>query len=974
MAAGSSTKKKTGTGKSSPSRKNSKSTGTRPSAGSGKNVKTAAGGRRNSAGSRTSSKSSEVSVKSSGGIGREVALCLILAFSVILLLANFGIVGRYGNLISGKLFGVFGLLQYVFPFAVFFGFAFFLANARNPLIIRKIFGFILMFVFLAAFLQLLTMGYSRQTELMEIERLSREERNGGGILGGAVIWVFGYAFGTVGAYVLTVCGLVAAAIIMTQRPLLTSLGRRSRNAAARAREKHQLNRMEREEQKKEQEAIEKLRRTEDMIEREQRIRDIEQEAARRERERNREKARSRSYSYREPMLNDEVNPLDAVTLDRPSPGNITPLSDESAMLPETREEKSAEKPRRKKEPKAAPPVPADEAPSFYPEPELKLAEPELPEEASAFEMPSFLKNSPETDSGVPEYSEETAYPEETEPDPLPVSVSDAEESADAAAEEIREVSLRTDKNEAVRAKKPKAEHTEDAGPPVSVDSIREEISKKSPDKPVYKLPPVELLSRGKAAKVDSEKTLMSTAQKLQQTLQDFGVNVKVVNVSRGPTVTRYELQPEHGVKVSRIVNLQDDIKLNLATSEIRIEAPIPGKAAVGIEVPNREIVPVMLREIVDCPEFQKSRATLCFAVGKDIGGKPVITDIEKMPHLLIAGATGSGKSVCINTLIMSILYKCTPDQVKMLMIDPKVVELKIYDGIPHLLIPVVTDAKKAAGALNWAVQEMTERYNKFASYPGVRDIRSYNARIEKMNAGLDEADRISKMPRIVVIVDELADLMMVASSEVEDAICRLAQLARAAGIHLIIATQRPSVNVVTGLIKANMPSRIALAVTSGIDSRTILDMNGAEKLLGKGDMLFYPQGYPKPARVQGAYVSDEDITEVVKFLTAQANETEYNKEVEDQISSSIKVYESTAPGGSDDDRDEYFAESGRLIIEKEKASIGMLQRAFKIGFNRAARIMDQLSDAGVVGGEEGTKPRKILMTMDEFENLLSEGS
>lgn len=376
----------------------------------------------------------------------------------------------------------------------------------------------------------------------------------------------------------------------------------------------------------------------------------------------------------------------------------------------------------------------------------------------------------------------------------------------------------------------------------------------------------------------------------------------------------------------------------------------------------------MLRELVDTPEFRNSKAKLAFAVGKDIGGKAVIADIEKMPHLLIAGATGSGKSVCINTLIMSILYKSTPDEVKMLMIDPKVVELKIYDGIPHLLIPVVTDAKKAAGALNWAVQEMTERYNKFAEYNGVRDLRSYNERIDHMNADPACVNKQKRLPQILIIVDELADLMMVAPGEVEDAICRLAQLARAAGLHLIIATQRPSVNVVTGLIKANMPSRIALAVTSGVDSRTILDMNGAEKLLGKGDMLFYPQGYPKPARVQGAYVSDEDITAVVKFLSSQKGEVVYNTEVEDKITETIN--NTPAPGSSsDDDRDEYFVEAGKFIIDKDKASIGMLQRVFKIGFNRAARIMDQLCEAGVVGEEEGTKPRKILMTMEEFEDF-----
>ena len=445
----------------------------------------------------------------------------------------------------------------------------------------------------------------------------------------------------------------------------------------------------------------------------------------------------------------------------------------------------------------------------------------------------------------------------------------------------------------------------------------------------------------------------------------------VINVSRGPTVTRYELQPEQGVKVSKIVSLTDDIKLNLAASEIRIEAPIPGKAAVGIEVPNKEYTPVNFRELLESADYKKAKAALVFAVGKDIAGKPVIADIAKMPHLLIAGTTGSGKSVCINTLIMSVLFKSTPEEVRMLMIDPKVVELKIYDGIPHLLIPVVTDPKKAAGALNWAVHEMNDRYNKFAEFTGVRDIKSYNERIERINETLPPEQKMKKLPQILIIVDELADLMMVAPGEVEDAICRLAQLARAAGLHLVIATQRPSVNVVTGLIKANMPSRIALAVSSGVDSRTIIDMNGAEKLLGKGDMLFYPQGYPKPARVQGAFLSDNDIAEVVKFLSAQTNQAVYNSEVEEKI---IETINNSGPdsGGSGSELDEYFVRAGRFIIEKDKASIGMLQRMFKIGFNRAARIMDQLCEAGVVGPEEGTKPRKILMSLEEFENKFGE--
>lgn len=483
----------------------------------------------------------------------------------------------------------------------------------------------------------------------------------------------------------------------------------------------------------------------------------------------------------------------------------------------------------------------------------------------------------------------------------------------------------------------------------------------------YSFPPLNLLARPKGEnKGIPDVELKQTAAKLKSTLESFGVKVEMKNVSCGPTVTRYELQPAQGVKVSKITSLADDIKLSLAASDIRIEAPIPGKAAVGIEVPNKENTAVMLRTLLESEEFKKYPSDIAFAVGKDIGGKTVVTDIAKMPHLLIAGATGSGKSVCINTLIMSILYKASPEDVKLIMVDPKVVELSVYNGIPHLLIPVVTDPKKASGALNWAVMEMTERYKKFADL-GVRDMKGYNAKVASIENNTDE--KYQKMPQIVIIVDELADLMMVAPGEVEDAICRLAQMARAAGIHLIIATQRPSVNVITGLIKANVPSRIAFSVSSAIDSRTILDGSGAEKLLGKGDMLFFPSGYPKPVRVQGAFVSDKEVSSVVEFLSSQYDTPVYNEEINEKITSTTSSESATQDTSN---RDEYFVEAGKFIIEKDKASIGMLQRVFKIGFNRAARIMDQLYEAGVVGPEEGTKPRKVVMSIEEFEKYIEE--
>lgn len=557
---------------------------------------------------------------------------------------------------------------------------------------------------------------------------------------------------------------------------------------------------------------------------------------------------------------------------------------------------------------------------------------------------------------LPEFTIDRA--EEPEAEDLPAPVKAEHEMPDVSQTVQQESSVRSGKPPRSTAKEQKEE----------MEHVAREIAKGEQIRnPEYVFPPLSLLTKAKKKRTgDSDQVLRSTAQKLQDTLHSFGVEVHITNVSCGPSVTRYELTPEQGVKVSRIVNLSDDIKLNLAAADIRIEAPIPGKAAVGIEVPNRENSAVHLRELLESREFQEHPSNLVFAAGKDLAGKVVVADIAKMPHLLIAGATGSGKSVCINTIIMSLIYKARPEDVKLIMIDPKVVELSVYNGIPHLFIPVVTDPKKAAGALNWAVAEMTDRYQKFAEY-NVRDLKGYNQKIESV-VQADGEDKLEKLPQIVIIVDELADLMMVAPGEVEDAICRLAQLARAAGIHLIIATQRPSVNVITGLIKANMPSRIAFAVSSGVDSRTIIDMNGAEKLLGKGDMLFYPQGYQKPARVQGTFVSDKEVADVVNFLTSQNKTARYSQKIEEQMTKIQQTTEEIGVG----DLDEYFAQAGRFIIEKDKASIGMLQRMFKIGFNRAARIMDQLSDAGVVGPEEGTKPRKVLMSMEQFENYLEQ--
>ncbi len=480
-----------------------------------------------------------------------------------------------------------------------------------------------------------------------------------------------------------------------------------------------------------------------------------------------------------------------------------------------------------------------------------------------------------------------------------------------------------------------------------------------PPKPViYNYPSLELLDESKddATNVKALKnTALEGAKKLEDTLKSFGVEARVINISRGPAVTRYEIQPSPGVKVSKIVNLSDDIALNLAAAGVRIEAPIPGKAAVGIEVPNKEMSAVLLKDILESKEFSNHPSKLAFSVGKDISGETVVADIGKMPHLLVAGATGSGKSVCINSLIMSILFKASPEEVKLLMVDPKVVELGIYNGIPHLLIPVVTDPKKAAGALNWAVQEMVNRYKLFAD-KGVRDLKGYNAML-KANG------EQGILPQIVIIVDELADLMMVAPNDVEDAICRLAQMARAAGMHLVIATQRPSVDVITGVIKANIPSRISFAVSSQVDSRTILDMSGAEKLLGRGDMLFYPVGEPKPLRVKGSFVSDSEVEKVVEFIKTQGY-SNYDENIIEKIND-----HSTGNEENSGDNDELLNQAIDMVVEAGQASVSLVQRKFKVGYSRAARIIDQMEARNIVGRFEGSKPRQVLISRQQWMEM-----
>lgn len=798
-----------------------------------------------------------------------------------------------------------------------------MSNRHNRLAYKKLLAALVFFIFVCGFVQLLTEGYIQSTTLSDYYHLCAEYHTGGGIIGGAICMSTTQAFGIAGGYIIIVAVMLISLILITQRSFFDFIFKIWDKILGLVKGGHELYmegqperdlkkeiREQEKRQKRELRQAERIRRLEETLE-------AEKKAAQAMEAKNEEAAARQSVQGSLPLETHGF--LEGTKLEAPKPALTVPAAEPAADS----------------------------------------------EEAASAE--DFVIGATETGKGQLEFQIHRAEsaPEE------PVAGPDLfDEVSPAEALDFDGTETPAPKSETVQEtsqphKNPKSSKEEiESG----IQNIQKEISTKAAAvKKEYHYPPLKLLKRGSGkTQGDSDAHLRKTAQKLQDTLHNFGVNVTVTNVSCGPTVTRYELQPEMGVKVSRIVGLADDIKLNLATPDIRIEAPIPGKAAVGIEVPNKENQAVMLREILQSQEFQGARSTLSFAVGKDIAGKPVVTDIAKMPHLLIAGATGSGKSVCINTLIVSLLYKASPDDVKLIMIDPKVVELSVYNGIPHLFIPVVTDPKKAAGALNWAVTEMMNRYNTFAEF-NVRNLEEYNRKVEGMRIPEGETPP-EKIPQIVIIVDELADLMMVAPGEVEDAICRLAQLARAAGIHLIIATQRPSVNVITGLIKANMPSRIAFSVSSGVDSRTILDMNGAEKLLGKGDMLFYPQGYQKPVRLQGAFVSDEEVSSIVEFLSSKNPAVEYDSQIEQQVNT---VALSGAVSGNEE-RDVYFEEAGKFIIDKEKASIGMLQRMFKIGFNRAARIMDQLCDAGVVGPEEGTKPRKVLMSMEEFQNYIEE--
>ncbi len=873
---------------------------------------------------RTNTKQLEAQKKEEANkVKREILLVCVFVVAILLFLSNFGIIGTVGNYISAFLFGCVGILAYIFPVVLVVAGAFYLSNRENKkVIITIIIGFVLLGVvgMMASLIaQPMTTLTSSGTPIGEQIKLfytdSSQQRNGGGVIYSILAYGMVQAMGVVGTVLILLLIIVICAIILTKKSMIRGIKKGSKIAYDSAKVEASKQREKR-----------KLRKEEQL---------------------------ARDREHRELLGEDDEE-----------------LQTDSKKL--RMEKKIAGVMKNPKITKTTEVCQLEEGAKRYDMHEYVPVEPTtIGESAKAYVQEHVSQVATIVATPTPIAKELVASQGTQMVSPLEV-----DHVAQTPTIHMEQPSNQlTPRGQAAVEQSAKQQPV--APQPVGQSALqqsnmRQQGNQRDILQRPYQFPPIHLLKASDPTdNKNAAKLLKETAMQLEQTLLTFGVKVTVTDISQGPSVTRYELQPELGVKVSKIVGLADDIKLNLAATDIRIEAPIPGKAAIGIEVPNKENSLVALRDLFETNEFKTFDSNIAFAVGKDISGKTVVSDIGKMPHMLVAGATGSGKSVCINTLIMSVLYKAHPDDVKMIMIDPKVVELSVYNGIPHLMIPVVTDPKKAAAALHWGVAEMTDRYKKFADY-NVRDLKGYN---DKVAGTIDSAtgEPFKKMPQIIIIVDELADLMMVAPGEVEESICRLAQLARAAGIHLIIATQRPSVDVITGLIKANMPSRVAFSVSSGVDSRTILDMNGAEKLLGKGDMLFYPQGYSKPGRVQGAFVSDGEVSDVVDFLKNQAIGNVYEEDITSKIEQvAVESSQGMNASSAGDDTDVYFQDAARFIIEKEKASIGMLQRVFKIGFNRAARIMDQLAEEGIVGEEEGTKPRKVLMSMEAFEQYIRE--
>lgn len=967
-------------------------------------------------------------------MSNEITLVVSFGLVVLMMFSNFGHCGMIGKWLASFFFGIFGCAQFVMPVFFFLGVTILIANDYSTLAMKKCGAGFIILMEVSALSQLLYKGAS--ITVHDLFSLAINNHVTGGIIGGGIALLLKEGFGTAGAMVILFCIFLLSCILLTQRSFVSFFKKivkdmkTSREEWKKAAQQKQLEReaaatedilinLDEEETPDRTKSFLKMkngkkkttekRRTEQC---EEKVKELEErrsqkESAREKTDKTEPKKNLQDLKVNVPLFtsSDEVKRKDCVKELHP---RIYPFTEEDGKTEpfqgkldfsaftfpdEIKESASSfeEETNQKEKEEDVYEAPHKAKGGFHtslPE-EIKISglktSVKEPVENIVSEADAILEE--DISVNLPDFSQSTIEAErindeEKDKETTECKLIDSETAnVEAMTNEVVDINNEAADNEGNVSEISDISDNEvieseaKDNEIISNETVVKEIKAKEaavPDRKKaegkdYIFPPVTLLIKEQQTQSSGyEQYLKETALKLQQTLESFGVNVTITDISCGPSVTRYEMFPEQGTKVSKILSLTDDIKLNLAASDIRIEAPIPGKAAIGIEIPNKHNQTVHFRDLIESSTFKNFKSRLAFAVGKDIGGKTVVTDLAKMPHLLIAGATGSGKSVCINTLIMSILYKASPEEVKLIMVDPKMVELSIYNGIPHLLIPVVTDPKKASGALNWAVAEMTNRYKKFTE-TGVRNIEGYNKKVKELQkSGEIDPETIKKMPQIVIIIDELADLMMVAPGEVEDAIVRLSQLARAAGIHLVIATQRPSVNVITGLIKANVPSRIAFSVSSGVDSRTIIDMNGAEKLLGKGDMLFYPAGYSKPVRVQGAFISDSEISDVVEFLKENEDVAVYDTEVTEKIENKLNS------AAISQEKDEYFEAAARFVIEKDKASIGMIQRMFKVGFNRAARIVDQLADAGIVGPEEGTKPRKVLMSSEQLEAYFEE--
>ena len=916
--------------KSSQSNKRKSSTKTA----SNKNTKKNTG--RKTSNSKNSKKNGNLSEEDLIIINYLVIIVTVFA-CVLLFLSNFGVIGTVGDGLSRIMFGLFGSLAYIFPIVLLIYAFMWISKQADESVGRKMLLLVLMFFF-SAVLSDMFKGYTFANDtynLKDVWLYGYEDRIGGGILAGSFAFLLNslvdrFATISICVLILLICFFLLFGKYLVNAFNFSSDGLREAKEEISNRNA-QINEYRAERIKKRREEAVRSDEYEEYDE------DPEERYLRRKEEKQRKQEEKRAREAAKQKAKEEEETNDILRMDKKKSG----VSLDTSL-------KGSQAQRRKDDMHE---INIDDSLQSTYAKEVAIARDSNPYDGKIkFHMQDYEDSDKQNED---ENEIEIFAPEPEQKNEDLNATKPAKPVASATVNEAQSVNA--------SAPRIKAQPVSDTPKPVKK-------TKK------YVFPGVDLLEKSQSmAKGDSRESLAQTAADLVAALESYGVKAEVTDISQGPSVTRYELKPDVGVKVSRITALADDLKMCLAAKDIRIEAPIPGKSAVGIEVPNATAGSVKIRELVESQEFKKFDGNMIFAVGKDIAGKVIVSDISKMPHMLIAGSTGSGKSVCINTIIMSILYKHTPDEVQLIMVDPKVVELNVYNGIPHLMVPVVTDPKKAAAALNWAVAEMTDRYKKFADM-GVRDLKGYNKKVEDY-VPEEGQEEVHKLPQILIIVDELADLMMVAAKEVEEAICRLAQLARACGIHLILATQRPSVDVITGLIKANMPSRVAFAVSSGVDSRTILDMNGAEKLLGKGDMLFFPQGYTKPSRIQGAFVSDNEVSAVVDFVKEKNGNFDKSQDASEAISNfSASSSGSNSAGGGDggSEIDELFVSAGRFIIEQEKASIGNLQRKFRIGFNRAARIMDELCDAGVVGPEAGTKPRDILMSREQFDQYVDE--